>query len=66
MDIELAFADEFKVMQLLHDVVKFMVGQVNKKNKKELDYLSIKLKEPKAEYFTYRQIIDLLKKKEPL
>jgi len=62
MDIEVAFADEFDVMKVLEDAVKYIVEEVNRQNKKELDILDLKLKVPKSKYFSYKEAISLLKK----
>jgi aspartyl-tRNA synthetase len=62
MDIEVAFANEFDVMKIFEDVVKYMVEEVNKQNQKELDILGLKLKTPKEKYLTYKETIELLKK----
>ena len=62
MDIEAAFTNEFDVMKILEDVVKHIVLEVNKQNKKELDILELNLNTPKAKYLTYKETINLLKK----
>jgi len=62
MDIEMAFADTMVVMREMEEVVKYIVGEVIKKNKKELDLLGVKLKIPKAKYMTFAETIALLKK----
>ena len=60
MDIEMAFADQFLVMKQVEEVVKFMVEQVIKKNKNELEILGIKLKVPKSKYISYDETAKLL------
>lgn len=60
MDIEMAFADQTTVMKQVEDVVKYIVQQLIKKNKKELDLLGINLKPPKVEYISYEDTIKLL------
>jgi len=62
MDIEMAFADSMVVMNQMEDVVKYIVEQILKKNKEELDILELKLKVPKAKYMTFKETADLLKK----
>jgi aspartyl-tRNA synthetase len=57
MDIELAFANQKKVMEELEGVVKYMVAQVIKKCKRELGDLGVKLKIPKAKYLSYEEAI---------
>jgi len=60
MDIEMAFAGQMEIMQEMEGVVKYMVEQVLKKNKKEIDVLDVKLKVPKAKYISYDETCKLL------
>ena len=62
MDIEMAFADAKVVMKEMERVVKYIVEEVIKKNKEELDLIEVKLKIPKAEYMTFKETNELLKK----
>jgi aspartyl-tRNA synthetase len=62
MDIEMAFADAKTVLKEMEGVVKYIVGEVLKKNKTELDLLGVKLKIPKARYMTFKEVADLMKK----
>src|SRR3990167_3073365 len=62
MDFEMAFADEFVVMDELGKVVQFMVKKIIEKNKKELDLLEIKLKVPTTKYMTFHEVAELMKK----
>jgi aspartyl-tRNA synthetase len=62
MDIEMAFADAMVVRKEMEGVVKYIVEQVIKKNKKELDLLGVKLKVPKAKYMTFEETNEMLKK----
>jgi len=62
LDFEMAFADEFVVMDVLARVVKFIVEKVSQINKKELELLDIKLKVPSVKYFTFKEISDIMKK----
>ena len=62
MDIEMAFADAMIVMKEMEGAVKYIVEQVIKKNKEELDLLDVKLKVPNAKYMTFKETNDLLKK----
>jgi len=62
MDIEVAFSDEFDVMDLLTKVVAYIVKQVKTKCKEELKSLGKELKIPKAKYLSYTDTIKLLKK----
>ena len=62
MDIEMAFADEFTVMEQLSKCVQYIVKNVIEKCERELDFLKIKLKVPKDKYLTYTETIKLLNK----
>jgi len=57
MDIEMAFAGQMEVMKEMEGVVKYIVREVIKKNKPELDLLGLKLKIPKAVYLSYEEAI---------
>ncbi len=63
MDIEAAFHGQMEIMKQMEDVVKYIVEQVIKKNKSELDLLKVKLKVPKAKYISYDETVKLLKAK---
>ena len=63
MDIEMAFSGQKEIMKQLEEVVKDIVEQVIKKNKKELDLLGVKLKIPKAVYLDYKDAIKKVKGK---
>jgi len=63
MDIEVAFVDDIEVMKYLEGAVKYIVKRVIEECSEELDLLKVKLKIPKAKYFTYREAVDLLAKK---
>jgi len=62
MDIEMAFADAGIVMKEMGGVIKYIIGELLKKNKKELDLLEVKLKVPKERYMTFGEVADLMKK----
>tara|TARA_Y100000034_G_scaffold130294_1_gene188336 strand:- start:3026 stop:4303 length:1278 start_codon:yes stop_codon:yes gene_type:complete len=62
MDIEVAFEDDMQVMKYIEQSVRYIVSEVLKKNKKELDILGLNLKVPKAKYLTYAQAIEELNK----
>jgi len=57
MDIEMAFANQFVIMKELEEVVQYIVKNVMKKCKEELEILGVKLKIPKAVYLTYEEAI---------
>jgi aspartyl-tRNA synthetase len=62
MDIEMAFADEFSVMELLAKVMQHIIKNVKEKCKDELAKLKADLKIPKEKYITYEEAVKLLKK----
>ncbi|MBS3090059.1 aspartate--tRNA(Asn) ligase [Candidatus Pacearchaeota archaeon] len=57
MDIEVAFADQMGVMKHLEEAIIFIVTNVVKKCKDELDLLGVTLKVPKAVYLSYEEAI---------
>ncbi len=61
MDIEMAFAGQMEIMKQMEEAVKYIVSEVLKKNKKDLDILGIKLIVPKAKYISYDKTAKLLK-----
>ncbi len=65
IDMELAFADEEDVMALLERVVKKIITNVNKENKRELNILNIKIPvpEPPFKRVEYKKCIELIKSK---
>lgn len=62
MDIEMAFAGQFEVMKELENVIKYIVQQVIKNCREELEVLEIKnkLKIPRAKYISYDETVRLL------
>lgn len=62
MDIEMAFADEFIVMDYLAKAIQYIVENINKKCKRDLEVLKIKLETPKVKYLTYEETLKLLGK----
>ena len=60
MDIEMAFSGQEEVMKELEEVVKYIVIQIIKKCKSELDLLGLKLKIPKAVYLAYEEAVKKL------
>jgi len=62
MDIEMGMANAMDIMKEMEGVVKYMVGEVMKKNKEDLEILEIKLKVPKAKYMTFKETVELMKK----
>ncbi len=61
MDIEMAFAGQMEIMKQMEEAVEYIVSEVLKKNKKDLDILGIKLIVPKAKYISYDKTAKLLK-----
>jgi nondiscriminating aspartyl-tRNA synthetase len=64
MDAEMGFASADDAISLLAGTVTYMVKQVRKKNKEELEQLEVKLKAPKVKIITYAEAIGALKKKD--
>ncbi|MAG79116.1 aspartate--tRNA(Asn) ligase, partial [Candidatus Pacearchaeota archaeon] len=63
MDIEVAFANQEVAMKYLEESVKYIIGEVIKKCKDELELLKITLKIPKSKYLSYDETVKLLKMK---
>lgn len=63
MDIEVAFADDIKVMKYLEECVQSVVSDVIKNCSNELNILNLKLKVPKSKYLSYDEAIKLCKLK---
>lgn len=63
LDFEMAFADEFDVMDVMARVVKYIIKKVLEKNKEELELLGINLKVPKVKYMIFEKANELLKEK---
>ena len=62
MDIEIAFANAKVVMKEMEGAVKYIVEQVLKKNKKELELLDVKLKIPDIKYMKFSEVKELMDK----
>ncbi len=62
MDIEVAFTNQMQIMRYQEQVVKYMIEQILKRNKPELELLAVSLVVPKAKYIPYEETIALLKK----
>ena len=62
MDIEAAFNDQMSIMKHQEEVVKYMISEVLKHNKADLELLGATLKVPDAKYMHYDDTIQLLKK----
>ncbi len=62
MDIEVAFNDDFQVMKYLEQAVQYIIKNVIKNCKEELEMLNLKLKIPKAKYLSYDETLKILSK----
>jgi nondiscriminating aspartyl-tRNA synthetase len=62
LDFEMAFADEFVVMDVLARCVQYIINKVIKENQDELKTLEVKLSVPKVKYLTFREVAELMKK----
>jgi nondiscriminating aspartyl-tRNA synthetase len=62
LDFEMAFADEFVVMDVMARAVQFIVKKVMEVNKEELKLLDVNLKIPSVKYMTFAETNELLKK----
>ena len=62
MDIEVAFANQTQIMKFQEDAVKYIIQQVIKKCKSEIEFLGLKdkLKIPKIKYLSYDESVKLL------
>lgn len=63
MDIEMGFAGAEDAISVLDETITYMIKQVRKRNKQELEQLGVKLKAPKLRVVTYSDAIEALKKK---
>jgi len=62
LDFEMAFADEFAVMDVLARCVQYIIKKVLEENKEELKILEVNLKVPKTKYMTFGEVEELMKK----
>lgn len=60
-DFEMAFANEFVVMDVLARCVQYIVKNVIEKNKTELDLLEVKIKVPGVKYLTFAEVAEMMK-----
>jgi aspartyl-tRNA synthetase len=61
-DFEMAFANEFVVMNVLARTVQFIVKEVTEKNRAELELLGVKIKIPDVKYLTFAEVSEIMKK----
>lgn len=62
LDFEMAFADEFVVMDVLARCVQYIIKKILKENKGDLKELDVKLVVPKVKYLTFEEVVKLMKK----
>ena len=62
LDFEMAFADEFVVMDIMHKAVCYMIKKLNEVNADDLKLLEVKLKIPTVKYMTFSDVVKLMKK----
>lgn len=62
LDFEMAFADEFAVMDILARCIQHIAKKILEKNKEELKILKVDLKIPKTKSMTFEEVVDLMKK----
>jgi aspartyl-tRNA synthetase len=63
MDIEMGFAGPDDAISVLNETIIYIIKQVRKRNRQELEQLGVKLKTPKIRIVTYSDAIEALKKK---
>jgi len=63
LDFEMAFADEFVVMDVFARCIQFIAKKILENNKEELKTLGIKLKIPGVKYMKFLEVSELMKKK---
>jgi aspartyl-tRNA synthetase len=63
MDIEVAFCDDFDVMKILEECVFYIIKKVKKECEEELRKLDKKISVNKAKYLSYKEAIEILRKK---
>lgn len=61
LDYEEAFADEFKVMDVMGKCIQYIVEEIQEKNKQDLEILDVKLKVPELKYMTFAEVSELMK-----
>lgn len=61
LDYEEAFADEFKVMDVMGKCIQYIVAEIQEKNKQDLEILDVKLKVPELKYMTFAEVSELMK-----
>jgi len=62
LDFEMAFADEFEVMDVLARSIQHIVKRILEENKEELKTLEVNLKVPTTKYLTFGEVAEIMKK----
>jgi nondiscriminating aspartyl-tRNA synthetase len=62
LDFEMAFADEFVVMDVMYKSLCYIIKKVIEVNSEELKILDVKLKVPKDKYMTFAEVVKVMKK----
>lgn len=62
LDFEMAFADEFTIMDVLARSVQYIVKKVIELNSEDLKKLSVDLKVPTVKYITFAEAAEIMKK----
>jgi len=62
LDFEMAFADEFVVMDIMAECLKYIIKKVVEVNFKDLELLGVELKIPEVKYMTFIEVKEFMKK----
>jgi aspartyl-tRNA synthetase len=62
MDFEMAFANDFDVMDVMGRCVQYIIQKLNAENKEDLELLNVKLNVPSMKYMTFAEVAKLMKK----
>jgi nondiscriminating aspartyl-tRNA synthetase len=62
LDYEQGFANEFDVMDVMARTVKYIIKEINEKNKTDLEILGIDLKIPDVKYITFAEAKEICEK----
>jgi len=63
LDFEMAFADEFVVMDILEKCVQYIAKEIINNNKEDLKVLGVNLKVPESKYISFKEAKVLLQNK---
>jgi len=62
MDFEMAFANEFDVMNVMGKCLQYMVKKVIENNSEDLKRLGVELKIPTTKYMSFNEVAEIMKK----